>query len=222
MKVSVVIPTYNEEHTIERTIASVASQASPFDIVVVDGGSTDRTIEVSKSWARVLTAPLGRALQMNHGWRASTGDIVLFLHADTLLPNGALDQVRLVLADANVDSGTFRVQFDMRSPLLDVYSWCTRLKWPLICFGDRGLFVRRRTLEELGGFPEIPLFEDLELARWLYRRGGFCFLKECAITSARRFHANGPVRQVTTNIRLWLRYLLGTDPEVLATEYEYP
>lgn len=221
MKVSVIIPALNEEACIERTLTRVHEQTGPLEVIVVDGGSKDATRDRARQQATVLTASRGRARQMNRGAEAATGDALLFLHADTLLPHDGLDAVRQALADPAVDAGTFRLRFDRHSPLLRLYSFCTRLPWIRLCFGDRGLFVRRRAFTAAGGFPAIPLFEDLELAHRLQQRGRFCFLPQYVTTAARRFDRNGPLRQQLRNTYLWLHYLRGTNPHTLTHLYRY-
>lgn len=218
--VTVVIPTLNEADGIESTIASVSSQAEPHEIIVVDGGSLDATIAVASRGAQVLLAPRGRALQMNYGAADARGDVLLFLHADTQLPAAGLRQIRRAVSEG-CEGGVFRLAFDHQSPLLRFYSFCTRLRTPRFCFGDRGIFVRRDVFEELGTYPETPLFEDLELARLLAGRGKFAFLPEYVTTSARRFLRHGPLRQQVRNAYLWFHYLAGTDPRRLSHLYSY-
>lgn len=218
--VSVIIPALNEADGIESAIASVAAQDEPHEIIVVDGGSVDETVAVASRGAHVFRAERGRALQMNAGAAASRGDVLLFLHADTLLPPSGLHRIGRAVAEGH-EGGTFLLTFDHQTPLLRLYSYCTRLRTPRFCFGDRGLFVRRDVFDELGAYPVMPLFEDLEMARLLYRRGRFAFLPECVTTSARRFLRYGPLRQQVRNAYLWLHYLAGTDLRRLTHHYAY-
>ncbi len=221
MKISVVIPALNEAVRIESTLEAVVTQPGPWEVIVVDGGSTDDTMARAAAYATVLTSSPGRARQMNHGAQNTDGDALLFLHADTLLPPDAFALIRATLADPSAEAGAFRLSFDSTTPLLRFYSFCTRFPFPRICFGDRGLFVRRAVFETLGGFPEVPIFEDLEMVRLLYRRGGFRFLSRAITTAARRFESVGPLRQQLLNISLWMRYQLGADPERIAHLYSY-
>ena len=219
MLVSVIIPTLNEEHHVQATLRALAAQPGPMERIVVDGGSTDATVEQAAPLATVVEGPKGRGPQMNRGAAAATGDALLFLHADTRLPPDGLRHIRTALSCDAVESGIFRLSFDRASPLLRLYSWCTRLPWIRIAFGDRGLFVQREAFHAVGGFPEWPLFEDLELAARLHQRGTFRFLPHAVTTSARRFETYGALQQQLRN--LWTHYLRGTDPHRLRDLYPY-
>ena len=215
-----IIPTLNEENALGATLRRLRRQEDPFETLVVDGGSDDETRALAREHgATVLRAPQGRALQMNRGADEATGRILLFLHADTLLPPTGLSTIRRVLAAPDASSGIFRLQFDTPTPLLRFYAWCTRWPWIRLCFGDRAQFAERSVFETVGGFPEWPLFEDLELAARLQKHGGFQFLNTAVTTSARRFHRQGPLRQQLRNLYLWSHYMWGTDPERLAHLY---
>ena len=218
--VSIIIPTLNEEDAIAPTLRQARRQEGPVEILVADGGSTDDTRSVAQArGATVLQAPRGRAPQMNHGADCSSGDILLFLHADTRLPPNGLSRIRRALAAPDAIAGTFRLRFDDPTPLLRFYAWCTRWPWIRLCFGDRGQFVERSAFEAVGGFPDWPLFEDLELAARLQGHGRFRFLDAAVTTSARRFRRHGPLRQQLLNLYLWGHYLWGTDPDRLASLY---
>ncbi|PSQ77577.1 MAG: glycosyl transferase [Bacteroidetes bacterium QH_8_67_23] len=224
--VSVIVPALNEAGYIERTIASVEKQAGPTEVIVVDGGSTDATAaRAAARGARVVAASQGRARQMNAGAARARGDVLLFLHADTTLPESALAAVRRTLFDGGngtaVQAGTFRLRFDRNGWLLRLYAFATRLRWRRFCYGDRGLFVRRAAFEAVGGFPDWPIFEDLELADRLHQHGAFRYLPLAVTTAARRFERTGPLRQQLQNLALWAHYLLGTDPEAVASRYRY-
>jgi len=220
---SVVIPALNEAPILGRTLERIQAQDVPVEVLVADGGSDDGTRALAAGrGATVLTAPRGRARQMNRGAAAAQGDLLLFLHADTLLPPNGLARIRRTLVHRSATAGTFRLQFDRATPLLRFYSWCTRWPWIRICFGDRGLFVRRSAFEAVGGYPDWPLFEDLELAARLHDHGDFRFLDAAVTTSARRFERRGPLHQQVRNLYLWLHYMAGTDPERVAHLYRYP
>jgi len=221
VNLSIVIPALNEASRIETTLHAVRRQSGTHEVIVVDGGSVDNTAALAVPLARVIQAPCGRARQMNAGAAVAGGDLLLFLHADSSLPEEGIKAIHAAIEDPGVEAGAFRLRFDRTSPLLNFYSLCTRLSSPLICFGDRALFVRREVFDALGGFPDIPVFEDLELVRRLHRRGGFAFLPGYVTTAARRFDEHGPLRQQLLNSYLWTRYLLGTPPEKLADLYRY-
>ena len=221
--VSIIIPTLNEASVIEATLSHLTEQSAPFECIVVDGGSTDGTRDRARSaGASVLHTTQGRGPQLNRGAEAASGSLLLFLHADTRLPSGGLTQIRHALGLPSVSAGTFRLQFDESTPLLRFYAWCTRWPWIRLCFGDRGLFVTRQAFDAVGGYPDWPLFEDLEMAARLDAYGRFRFLNTAVTTSARRFRRNGPLQQQLRNLYLWLHYIIGTDPERLAHLYQYP
>ncbi len=216
--ISVVIPALNEA---EGIVAALRALPSGVEVIVADGGSADGTAALAAPYARVVAAPRGRARQMNAGAAAARGDVLLFLHADTFLPPEALGQVQRCLAAPEAEAGAFRLRFDASSPALRFYGWCTRLPLRWICFGDRGLFVRREVFEAVGGFPEAPIFEDLEMVRRLHARGGFRFLPAAVTTSARRFLETGTLRQQLLNAQLWVHYLRGGDLHAAAARYRY-
>jgi rSAM/selenodomain-associated transferase 2 len=218
--VSIVIPALNEEELLPEALAGVRRQQGPLEVVVADGGSADATVALARSLgAVVVEAPRGRARQMNAGAAATSGDILLFLHADTRLPEGALGRVREALAEAS--AGCFRLRFDRPSPVLRLWTLPIWMGWHRLAFGDRALFVRRDVFERVGGFPDQPIFEDLEMVRRLRREGPFVFLPAAVVTSARRFRAGGAVRQQARNAALWLAWSAGVPPERLDRFYRY-
>lgn len=221
MTISVIIPVLDEELRIGDAIRSV-SAIQPHEILVVDGGSRDATVPVASRHAcRVVIAPRGRAVQMNAGAAGATGEILLFLHADTRLPATAGRDITAALAHAETVGGRFDVRLDRPDPvyrlietLLNARSRLTR-----IATGDQAIFVRRRIFETMGGYASIPLMEDVEFSRRLKRRGRIACLRARVITSARRWEWEGPWRTI---VRMWwLRALFaaGVDPRRLARGY---
>lgn len=221
MTVSVVIPALNEAVALPATLASVTAQAAPSEVVVVDGDSTDETVAVAERFgARVIRSARGRAHQMNAGAAATSGEVLLFLHADTHLPEHAFRHVRAALR-AGADAGCFRLRFDADTPALRLWTHPIWMRWPRLAFGDRALFCFRRAFEAADGFPDQPIFEDLDLVQRLVANGRFAMLDEAVTTSARRFLEGGTVRQQARNTALWTAWNLGISPERLARFYGY-
>lgn len=190
---------------------------------MVDGGSEDDTMSVAGVRATTISAPRGRARQMNAGAAIATGDILLFLHADTLLPFDALSVIRSAMCNHENTGGCFRTSFDTGGFWLGLWSWNGWMSWDKLAFGDRAIFVRRDVFREIDGYPSQPLFEDLELVKRLRAHGGsFVFLKESVVTSARRFNENGRFLQQVRNLGLWLGWLIGVPASLLERFYSRP
>lgn len=189
------------------------------EVIVVDGGSRDSTAERARAaGARVLFVEGGRARQQDAGWRASRGDAVLFLHADTRLPAGWASAVRGALADPRVAVGAFRLRFEPRSRALAVIEWGARARARVLGlpYGDQALFTRRAALEEIGGIRPVPIFEDLDLVRALRRRGSLALVPLATVTSARRYQRRGVWRTWGRNALALAAWRLGLDRERVA------
>jgi rSAM/selenodomain-associated transferase 2 len=222
MRVSVVVPVLNEERTIARTLAALLP-LKPDELFVVDGGSSDGTWETCRSLGvEILTAPCGRAAQMNYGAGQATGDVLLFLHADTRLPPTAFSDMRDALGDPRCVGGRFDVQLDSDHWMLRVIGAMISLRSRLskVGTGDQGIFVRREVFQKMGGFPEIPLMEDIAFCRALKRLGAVACLKSKVITSARRWELNGVWRSIFRMWTLKSLYLLGVSPHRLKRFYD--
>lgn len=227
MTISVIIPTLNEEKTLAHTLACT-STLDVAEIVVADGGSTDRTVQMAEAFcarvlnARVVTAPRGRACQMNEGARASRGEILLFLHADTQLPAKAKRIIESALADSRVVGGRFDVRFDRPSAwgtmISTLMNWRSRLGG--IATGDQAMFVRRHVFERLGGFSDIPLMEDIEFSARLKHTGPTQALRESVTTSFRRWEQQGPLRTILLMWVLRFLYWIGVSPSRLSQWYK--
>jgi rSAM/selenodomain-associated transferase 2 len=228
--ITVVIPTLNEERTLPTTLRRVAELG--FDeVLVVDGGSSDRTPEIARSFAATaglgapslsfLTASTGRARQMNVGAAASRSDVLLFLHADTLLPDQARLAIQQALDEPTCAGGRFDVRFDDQRMLSRVIGRMmnARSRWSGISTGDQALFVRREVFERLGGFADIPIMEDVDFSRRLKRIGAIAALKQQAVTSYRRWRTGGPIRTIVLMSILRLLYWLGISPHRLQAFY---
>ena len=216
------IPALNEAEHIAATLASVARQTGA-EVIVVDGGSTDGTAEIARdalASSAVVTAERGRARQMNAGAAHATGGVLVFLHADTQLPDGALRMIREALRDAACAGGCFRTTFDdTQSVWMRLWQARMWMGWHRFAFGDRALFVRRTVFEAVGGFPDQPIFEDLDLVRAVRRHGHFRFLDAAVVTSARRYRRHGALRQQLRNVGLWLGWNAGVSPARLKRFY---
>ncbi|HEU0067716.1 MAG TPA: TIGR04283 family arsenosugar biosynthesis glycosyltransferase [Nitrospiraceae bacterium] len=231
MTISVIIPTLNEERTIAVTLAHTASLG--FDeLIVVDGGSTDETPALLESYrlktqssalspVHWVTVPAGRARQMNEGAKASRGEVLLFLHADTQLPRDATTVINRALADHRMVGGRFDVRFDRPSMWGTIISrmmnWRSRLSG--LATGDQALFVRRPLFEQMGGFADMPLMEDIEFSRRLKRKGATAALTATVTTSFRRWEQQGPLRTILLMWTLRLLYWIGVSPHTLSRWY---
>jgi len=213
---SIVIPVLDEAGHIAAVLADAAARCPGAEVLVVDGGSRDGTVEIAgrQPGVRVLASPPGRARQMNEGARAAAGVSLLFLHADTRLPPGAGELVQRALARPGAVAGRFDVQFDRNRRVLRMVAFFmnVRSRWSRICTGDQAIFVRRDAFEALGGFPEIPLMEDVELTRRLKRVGRIVCLRARVVTAARKWEREGAWRTIALMWRLRLLYALGADP----------
>jgi rSAM/selenodomain-associated transferase 2 len=225
MLVSVIIPALNEAEQIARAVRGAAQDYGPgqVEIIVVDGGSTDGTLDRVPAPAKTLAAPRGRALQMNLGAQASRGDILVFCHADSILPAGWREAVLEALSSDKVSGGTFQTLIlPARGLILRLRNrWRFPTNWRIM-FGDQVQFMRRETYSQVGGFPELPLMEDVEMSRALGQVGKLVRIspQHRAITSARRFDEVGVLRQILRNAWNMFRYLyLGATPEQIARSY---
>ena len=219
VRVSAVIPALDDAGVVGAAVAS-AIACGVDEVIVVDGGSRDATRDIaSAAGARVLEARPGRASQMNVGAAEATGGVLLFAHADTRLPQDAAALAREALAQAGVVAGafSFAVPDDTRHAWLINMSGRTRHRLGGIPYGDMGLFLSARTFRDLGGYPEIPTMEDLELGRRLRRLGTVVVLPQRAVTSARAWEEFGLVWPALVNLVCIGAYRLGIDPETIAT-----
>jgi rSAM/selenodomain-associated transferase 2 len=224
VRISVVVPALNEEREIGPTLASLAPQR-PAEVLVVDGGSTDRTVEVARAaGAKVTASARGRAIQMNAGAAVATGEVLLFLHADCRLDPGGLNAVAAAFARAGSDAivgGWFNQRYDRPEMVYRLLAAganlrAGRLRLP---YGDQAIFVRADVFRRLGGFPLLPIMEDVAFARALRRAGRTVMLRATVRPSARRFEQVGPWRM---QWRFWsfsLRAAAGVPLERLAAEY---
>jgi rSAM/selenodomain-associated transferase 2 len=220
---SIVVPALNEAAGIVAHLAALQPlRRRGVEVILVDGGSADRTPELALSLVdAVLATPPGRARQMNAGAARARGDVLLFLHADTRLPDAADVLLQQRLSDGRRMWGRFDIAITGTHPLLPVVAWCMnrRSRVSGIATGDQALFVRRDAFAAVGGFPDIPLMEDIAISRQLRRLSRPLCLRERAITSGRRWEAHGAPRVVLLMWRLRFAFWLGRDPARLAAVY---
>jgi rSAM/selenodomain-associated transferase 2 len=225
LRLSIVVPTLNEADQIQlRLAALVPLRRRGHEVIVVDGGSSDGTALLVQVLAdAVLTAPRGRASQMNAGASRAGGDVLLFLHADTQLPSGAEELILQGLAESARAWGRFDVLIDGPHLMLKVIAWFMnrRSKLTGIATGDQAMFVRRDVFLQSGGFPDIPLMEDIAYSRTLKTISAPLCLRERVITSGRRWEKHGILRTILKMWRLRLAFFLGADPARLAKAYGY-
>ncbi|MDC6351209.1 TIGR04283 family arsenosugar biosynthesis glycosyltransferase [Zeaxanthinibacter sp. PT1] len=221
--ISIIIPVLNESEVIPALLCHLNEASSGnlnLEIIVVDGGSTDATAKVAHSLgAKVITAPKGRAAQMNTGARASLGGILYFLHADTLPPK---DFDQKIMSAMNPDrlAGCFRMRFDHSHPLLRFFAWCSRINIRLCRGGDQSLFIDRHLFEKCGGFNQkYRIYEDSELIGRLYRFTRFTIIADHVVTSARKYRDLGIFKLQYHFGIIHLKNFLGAGPEQLYSYY---
>jgi rSAM/selenodomain-associated transferase 2 len=220
MSVSVIIPTLNEEGSLGATLRDLCRQG-PQEIVVVDGGSTDRTCDEARDATQLLVAPRGRARQMNAGAAQATGDVLLFLHADCTLEEGALAAAERALRRPDIAAGCFAMTVRAPGHLYRLIGDCAsaRVRLTGIAYGDQGLFLRRALFEHLGGFPPLRLMEDVFFSRRLRRYGKIIVARPRIFVSPRRWQHTGVLRQTLRNWALTALAAAGVHPDRLAAFY---
>jgi rSAM/selenodomain-associated transferase 2 len=224
-KLSIIIPALDEGEEIVATLDGLAHlRALGVEVIVVDGGSHDATVQRARMRSdRVISAPRGRASQMNAGAVKASGDVLLFLHADTRLPDDAEHLVLGGLDRAGRVWGRFDARIEGKRPLLSLVAWFMNVRSRLtgIATGDQAIFVRRDAFNAVGGFPPIPLMEDIAVSKQLKRRSPPLCLRELVVTSGRRWERNGIFSTILLMWWLRLAFFFGADPKKLARRYGY-
>lgn len=220
MSVSIIIPTWNEAGGIAQTIRELRTQR-PHEIIVVDGGSTDATIDQANEADRVLVSEPGRAFQMNAGAAIARGNCLLFLHADCRLQSGAIPAIERTLAKATVLAGCFSMRVNAAGWAFRSIDACAtaRVRFTGIIYGDQGFFLRRSDFERLGGFPPIRFMEDVFFSQRIARAGRVVVLPQRIYVSPRRWQKVGLVRQTLRNWTLTALAQAGISPDRMAEYY---
>ena len=220
---SIVVPVLNEAAEIETTLQALAPlRTRGCEVIVVDGGSADDTLALAKSLAdRTIAAPRGRASQMNAGGATAKGDVLLFLHADTRLPENADALVIDALSRSRRAWGRFDVRFTKGALPLIAWTMNVRSRLTGIATGDQAMFATRKAFESVGGFPEIALMEDIALSARLKRISRSACVSARVTTSPRRWQKHGTIRTILLMWRLRFAYFFGAPPEALARAYRH-
>ena len=220
-RISIIIPTLNEAETIGNTLAALPVRED-LERIVVDGGSSDLTVSLAQKAAdKVLNCAPGRAVQMNAGAAVAQGEILLFLHADSFITLSGLDAMLTAMENPEVVGGAFRLGIDSTRAALHLIAaaanWRTRMT--RIPYGDQGIFIRRAVFERFGGYPDLPIMEDLELGRRMKQNGRIVLLPQTILTSSRRWDREGALYTTLRNQLFVLLYYMGLPPIRLARWY---
>ncbi len=221
MKISIIIPVLNEETNLARLGEHLRTITQPHEVIIVDGGSRDNTLHIAYQLTdAVLVSSPGRALQMNSGAEIASGEVLLFLHADTFLPDDALAVIAALSAEENI-WGRFDVRLSSRRFVFRLIETLMNLRSCVtsIATGDQAMFIKKNLFQRVGGFPEIALMEDIEISRRLKKIVKPVCLKQKVITSSRRWENNGVVATVLLMWKLRLYYFFGMSPEKLKQLY---
>jgi len=222
-KISIIIPTLNEAENIQHILKHVSTLDSNLEFIVADGNSSDDTVEKAAPYARVSQSTRGRAAQMNAGAKVADGDILWFLHADCLPHKDSAKAMREALKDPEIVGGAFEYAFDHPSLYFRLVEFTSNWKNHFLntFYGDMGIFVRKSVFEEMGGYAEIPLMEDMEFCKQLKKHGKIIILRPRILTSARRWRDEGIAKNVFRNWALQIAYSLGASPQILARWYTF-
>ncbi len=218
---SIIIPTLNEQKILGKTLARLADKKN-CEVIVVDGGSSDATLELAaQAGCKTIAGPRGRARQMNLGAAEATAETLLFLHADTLLPENFPELILDAVKRPAVAAGAFSLAIDSPSKSLAVIAHFTNLRSRLLHlpYGDQALFITQKMFSTIGGYPEMEIMEDFVFVKKVKKKGTIIILPECATTSARRWQNMGLVRTTLINQLIVCGHSLGVPPAILSKWY---
>lgn len=220
--ISVIIPTLNEEENLAKTLSRLNSDDN-LEIIVADGGSGDATVKIAESHgAQVVFSPKGRGIQLNRGVEASSGELLLFLHGDTMLPDRFATLIRHTMKRPDCGAGAFSLKIDSTRLSLSLVAYCANLRSRMLQlpYGDQGIFTCRNMYDRVGGFAEVPIMEDYIFIRNLRKHGKIYILDEAALTSARRWQNMGVIRTTLINQLIVVGYNCGIKLPTLARWYQ--
>jgi rSAM/selenodomain-associated transferase 2 len=219
-KYSIIIPTLNEEKYLPYLLEHLKNMDEDIEIIIADGGSVDNTINIAERFnVKVCMSKQGKGIQLNNGAGCANGALLIFLHADTYLPENAFGFIKEYFIVRKVNIAAFKMKFDKKSFLLDIYSWFTKFDSIFTTFGDQTIVIRRDFFNELNGFPNLTIFEDVELCRKARSKTKIYKLPAFVTTSARRFETIGIVKNQLLNVFYILQYLVGIDSENIYKKY---
>jgi rSAM/selenodomain-associated transferase 2/rSAM/selenodomain-associated transferase 1 len=217
---SVIIPTFNEESIIRESLSHLTRLEKNIEIIIADGGSTDRTIEyAAKYFVKIIQSERGRGMQLNEGAKAATGDILIFLHADTKLPKDAFSLIHDKFSTSSEDISTFRLKFDTKNIATGLYSYFSRFDSLFTTFGDQAILIRKNFYDELNGFSDYKMFEDVEFFQRVRKNTKIRKIKSYVETSARRFSQIGFVKTQLLNLWYLTRYLFTKNIDAIYENY---
>jgi rSAM/selenodomain-associated transferase 2 len=222
LKVSIIVPTFNEAQGLNETLTQI-QQLFPYELVVSDGGSHDGTLEIAEEFTEhVVKGSTGRALQMNAGARVANGDIFLFLHADSRIEPASYEKMLHSLRSSEKIGGAFSLYIDSNKWSLRLITWLANLrsKYFGMAYGDQAFFVKNSTFQQMNGFAELPICEDIEFFKRLRKFGPVILLKEKAFTSSRRWLKEGVWFTTLRNILIATLFKLGFPPRILTKWYQ--
>lgn len=220
MKYSFVVPCLNEEKFIIECLQSIRKNFNGDEIILVDGGSSDQTLELASRFdVKIIKSAKGRGIQMNAGAEKATGDILIFVHADTFIPENSKQLIENEFANPNIKIASFRLGFDADHKILNFYTKFSNYDSMFTKFGDQCIIIRKTFLGELGGFPNWSIFEDVHLLSKARKKSKIKILDAAVVTSSRKFLLGGIIRTQIRNAILFLQYFLGLDHDKIARNY---